>query len=145
MRLCDTYTSGTTLEGDIRCERRQSVTRPPEPSISVIVPFHNASAHLERCLQALAGSRHENYELILVDDGSNDSSPEIARQFTDRIITLTSCQGPAVARNRAAEQARGTLNLFKSAAQGRRFDEQYAAEQSTPEARARRKAYAWCK
>ena len=112
MRLCDTYTSGTSLEGDIRCERRQSVTRPPEPSISVIVPFHNASAHLERCLQALAGSRHENYELILVDDGSNDSSPEIARQFTGRIITLSSCQGPAVARNRAAEQARGTILFF---------------------------------
>ena len=88
-------------------EKRSPVTPSSAPSISVIIPFYNASAYLERCLKALAGSRHDNYELILVDDGSTDRSPETARRFTDRIITLPSCHGPAFARNRAAEQARG--------------------------------------
>ena len=88
------------------------MTESSAPSISIIIPFHNALAYLERCLKALAGLRHQSYELILVDDGSSDGSAEIARRFTDRIITLSSCHGPAFARNRAAEQARGALLVF---------------------------------
>jgi len=82
------------------------------PSISVIIPFRNASAYLERCLAAVAASHHKNYELILVDDGSTDSSPQIALRYADRIITLPSSRGPAFARNRGAEQARGEILFF---------------------------------
>jgi len=103
------------LKGGVYCERFQAVSEPPTPSISVIIPFYNASVYLERCLKALASSSHRNFELVLVDDGSTDRSPEIARQFTDRIVTLSSCQGPAVARNRGAEEARGAILFFMDA------------------------------
>lgn len=91
------------------------MSTPPEPSISVIVPFHNAAAYLERCLDALARSRDCDYELILVDDGSTDSSPDIARRYGGRILTFPSARGPAFARNRGAETAAGRILFFTDA------------------------------
>jgi len=54
----------------------------------------------------------ESIWIGLPASSSSDGSAEIARRFTDRIITLSSCHGPAFARNRAAEQARGALLVF---------------------------------
>jgi glycosyltransferase involved in cell wall biosynthesis len=86
-----------------------------KPSISVIIAYRNALAHLDRCLAAVRGSRHQNYELILVDDASTDESSRIAGRYTDRIITLPSRCGPAAARNRAAEQAQAEILFFVDA------------------------------
>ena len=83
--------------------------------ISVIVPFFNAAAHLEPCLQALGRSERCPFEVILVDDGSTDASPQIARRFADLLVTLSSSRGPALARNRGAEAARGDILVFLDA------------------------------
>jgi glycosyltransferase involved in cell wall biosynthesis len=80
--------------------------------ISVIIPFFNASAYLENCLEALRRSEHRGYELILVDDGSTDSSLETARRFAGRILMFPSPRGPAFARNRGAEVAKGEILFF---------------------------------
>ena len=85
------------------------------PSISVIIAFRNARAHLDRCLAAISASHHKNYELILVDDASTDESSRIACGYTERIITLSARCGPAAARNRAAEQARAEILFFVDA------------------------------
>ena len=82
------------------------------PLISVVIPFYNAAAYLERCLESVRDSRYTAYELLLVDDGSTDASPEIARRFCDRTITLPRSHGPAFARNRGAEQAAGEFLFF---------------------------------
>jgi len=81
----------------------------------VIIPFYNAEQHLENCLSAVTKSRDVNYELILVDDGSTDSSPEIARRYSSEVITLSGPKGPAYARNRGAERAQGAILFFMDA------------------------------
>ncbi|MEX2529299.1 MAG: glycosyltransferase [Gemmatimonadota bacterium] len=91
----------------------------PKPLfLSVIVPVHNGEATLEESLVALRGSDLDAraWELIVVDDASSDSSGEIARTHADRVVTLTEGpHGPAFARNRGAETARGDLLAFVDA------------------------------
>ena len=48
-----------------------------EISISVIVPVYNAAAYLEECVDSLVKQTYKPAEIILVDDGSTDKSPEM--------------------------------------------------------------------
>lgn len=81
--------------------------------ISVIIPAFNSSSTLKQCLESVFNTNYPSYECILVDDGSTDSSLEIARQFP---VKLTSTQngpsGPAHARNVGVEAASGDILLF---------------------------------
>ncbi len=83
--------------------------------ISVIIPFCNASLYLRGCLEAVGRTEGCAYELILVDDGSTDSSFEMARPFAHSMLKLSSPHGPAFARNRGAEAARGDILFFVDA------------------------------
>jgi glycosyltransferase involved in cell wall biosynthesis len=94
---------------------RQAVHSGSKDLISVVIPFFNASAYLEKCLQALCASDDRGYELILVDDGSTDSSPEIARRFSGLVLKSAATRGPACARNRGAQEARGGILFFLDA------------------------------
>lgn len=96
-------------------EHTHLVPETSTPSISVIVPFRNAAVYLEGCLDALAHSRGCDYELILVDDGSTDSSLDIARRYGGTILTFAAARGPAFARNRGAESAAGRILFFTDA------------------------------
>jgi GT2 family glycosyltransferase len=74
-------------------------TRPSDPpSASVIVCTHNDAATLGECLAGVEALRYPRYEAIVVDDGSTDSTPEVARSHDVRLIT-TDHQGLASARN----------------------------------------------
>ena len=86
------------------------------PKISVIIPSYNASATLKSCLQAVVTSDYPCYEVIVVDDGSTDSSETIARKFSVRVLNLAAGpMGPAHARNQGAEVARGSILFFVDA------------------------------
>lgn len=52
------------------------------PKVSVIIPFFNSEDFLEETLSSIATQTYANWECILVDDGSTDSSSEIIRSFT---------------------------------------------------------------
>ena len=52
------------------------------PLISVIIPVYNVRDYLERCLQSVAGQDYENFEALLIDDGSTDGSGEICEQWS---------------------------------------------------------------
>ncbi len=71
------------------------------PLISVIVPVYNCAATLGRCVDSLLRQDYENFELLLVDDGSKDGSVSTLRRFFDRRIRLLAKEngGPASARN----------------------------------------------
>jgi O-antigen/teichoic acid export membrane protein len=87
------------------------------PLLSVIVPAHNAGAFLQQCIDALEASDlpRNRWELIVVDDASDDQTSEIARR-ADRAIRLDgSARGPAFARNRGAEAASAGLIAFVDA------------------------------
>lgn len=52
--------------------------------VSIIVPIYNVEAYLERCLDSIAKQSYPNIEVIMVDDGSTDTSAEIARRYEQR-------------------------------------------------------------
>lgn len=81
-------------------------------TISVVIPVHNAPAHLEKCLSKLFASVDPPEEVIVVDDGSTDATPEVARKFDVRLLTEAERQGPAAARNLGARQASGDVLYF---------------------------------
>lgn len=84
--------------------------------ISVVVPVYNAKASLRRCLDSLAQQTHTDFEVLLIDDGSTDESPEICREYSERDsrFRLISQQnaGPAAARNTGMELAKGAYVTF---------------------------------
>lgn len=87
------------------------------PVLSIIVPVYNTSEGLTACLESLLAQRFRDFELILVDDGSTDRSPDICRSFRDREperITFLSGpnRGVSAARNRGLEIARGEWIAF---------------------------------
>lgn len=83
---------------------------------SVIIPTYNCSKGLGECLQALARQTacRDNYEIIVVDDGSCDDITPIAEQFNARPFRQEHA-GPAVARNYGVEQSSGEILLFTDA------------------------------
>ncbi len=54
------------------------------PRVSVIIIFHNAERFLSEAIESVFGQTYENWELLLVDDGSTDRSTELARQGRER-------------------------------------------------------------
>lgn len=53
------------------------------PTLSVIIPIYNAEAFLHRCLESLTKQTYTDYEVILVDDGSQDKSKDICVQYCE--------------------------------------------------------------
>lgn len=80
--------------------------------ISVIIPVHNGSNTLGRCLEGVFKSSYPNFECIVVDDHSIDNTVEIANTFRTRILRLDNQKGSAYARNQGAQSAQGDILLF---------------------------------
>lgn len=86
------------------------------PALSVIVPVYNAEAYLKTCIESILNQSWKDLELLLIDDGSTDSSPQICDQFARydqrvRVIRQTNA-GAAAARNHGLELASGLYITF---------------------------------
>src|SRR5262245_14968568 len=92
--------------------RRKSSTPEPAPKISVVMPVYNAEATLEECLTKLGDSAFEDFEVVVVDDGSTDRSKEILTRFPVRVVPSSGRVGPAAARNLGAQVATGEYLFF---------------------------------
>jgi GT2 family glycosyltransferase len=86
---------------------------------SIIIPVFNQCVFTRQCLAALCASSEkellvESAEIIVVDDGSTDETPQVLREFAEsvRVVTLKSNQGFASACNAGAEAASGKFLLF---------------------------------
>lgn len=81
---------------------------------SVIVPCYNAQRTLARCLDSLfaQGVAREEYEVIVVDDGSTDQSLQIVSGYTCQLLGNPRNMGPGVARNLGAARAQGEILVF---------------------------------
>jgi glycosyltransferase involved in cell wall biosynthesis len=79
-----------------------------KPVITVVVPVLNEEEHLEDCLRSLRAQTFQNFELIVVDNGSTDGSVAIARRYADRVLLETKV-GPDLARHRGFVEARTEL------------------------------------
>src|SRR5436190_7345678 len=90
------------------------------PDVSVIVPVHNAEAHLMECLESVLDQPRVSLEAICVDDRSTDGSWQILRgvQGSDsrvRLVRQPTNLGAAAARNAGIELARGRYVQFTDA------------------------------
>lgn len=78
------------------------------PKITVIVPVLNEESLLRDTLQSIRTQTFTNYELIVVDNGSTDKSPKIAKQLADRVL-VEERKGPLFATHRGFENANSEL------------------------------------
>ena len=85
--------------------------------VSVIIPLYNKALHVRNALTSISRQSYEDWEGIVVDDGSTDGSAEVAASFPDkrfRIIRQPNA-GPGAARNRGITEARGQYLAFLDA------------------------------
>ena len=86
------------------------------PLISVIVPIWNTEQYLDTCVKSISGQSYKNLEILLVDDGSKDKSPEICDQWAekdDRIrVFHRDNKGVSRARNIGLDHATGEYISF---------------------------------
>jgi glycosyltransferase involved in cell wall biosynthesis len=86
------------------------------PLISIIIPVYNSAEVLKRCLESVKNQTYTNMEVILVDDGSTDSSPVICDEYAikDRrfIVYHIKNHGVSYARNLGLDCFRGEYCIF---------------------------------
>jgi len=86
------------------------------PIISIIVPVYNVEKYLRRCIDSILNQTFENFELILIDDGSTDYSGIICDEYKkkdNRIVVIhKENEGAAVARNLGVDIAKGSYIGF---------------------------------
>lgn len=86
------------------------------PKVSVIVPVYNAEKYLQECVDSILRQTLTDLELILVDDGSTDSSPAICDRYAEqdaRVQVIRQANaGLSAARNRGIEVAAGEWVAF---------------------------------
>lgn len=84
--------------------------------ISIIIPVYNTEVYLKKCLDSIASQSYEDWECILVDDGSNDGSPSICDEYVKndnrfKVIHKTN-EGVSTARNVGLKKATGDWIYF---------------------------------
>lgn len=89
------------------------------PSISVIIPIFNAEHSIRRCLESLWGQCYIDFEVILVDDGSEDATRQVLALYLKTEPRLRyfyqKNSGPSVARNKGITEARSKYLTFVDA------------------------------
>ena len=87
-----------------------------KPLITVIVPVYNIEPYIERCIQSILHQTWENWELVLVDDGSEDSSGKICDKYAQKEQRINVIHkkngGQSSARNTALEISNGEWIFF---------------------------------
>jgi glycosyltransferase involved in cell wall biosynthesis len=83
------------------------------PLVSVVVPFYNGAKFLRAALDSVLAQTYEQVQLVAVDDGSTDSSPDILASYGSRLVTIRqSNAGVAEARNAGIRASQGELIAF---------------------------------
>ena len=89
---------------------------PRYPSVSIVVACYNGALTLKTCLESLARINYPAFELIVVDDGSSDTTAQIAAEFKSvRLIRHATNLGLSAARNTGIQAAQGELIAFTDA------------------------------
>lgn len=86
--------------------------------ISIIIPMYNEQRYIARCLESLSNQSYQDFEIILIDDGSKDDTVKIAKTFENK-FNLTILQQknswPGKARNRWAKEAKWDIIILVDA------------------------------
>lgn len=87
-----------------------------KPEISIIIPVYNAEKYLGKCIESVLNQTFSDFEIILIDDGSTDSSPYICDEYAlkDKRINVIHLMngGVSKARNKGLDAAKGNYITF---------------------------------
>jgi cellulose synthase/poly-beta-1,6-N-acetylglucosamine synthase-like glycosyltransferase len=86
-------------------------------NVSIIMPAHNSARFIRHSIESVRKQGYRRWELIVIDDGSTDETPDLIRQFSRvdaRIkgLRFSNNRGPAAARNAGIQKARGRFIAF---------------------------------
>ena len=90
-----------------------------EPLISIIIPAYNVSDYLPRCLDSVLIQSYTDFEVIIIDDGSTDNTPQICDEYAERDkrvrVLHKENEGVAAARNAGLDMVVGEYIMFVDA------------------------------
>jgi glycosyltransferase involved in cell wall biosynthesis len=85
------------------------------PRVSVCIPAYNHAQYVGECIDSVLAQSFQDFEVVITDDASTDSTAEVVSRFRDpriRLFRNSRNQGPAVTANRNMRAARGELIAF---------------------------------
>lgn len=82
-------------------------------TVSVIIPTYNRAKYVTKAIDSILAQTYKDYEIIVVDDGSTDHTPEVLKKYGDKIrVIRQENSGPSAARNYGIKMAKGSLVTF---------------------------------
>ena len=102
----------------MNCSTDSRLTPPSPPDVSVIMSVYNGAEHVEEAIQSILKQTLENFEFIIVDDASTDSTPRQLASLADpriRVLRNANNQERAFSRNLAVQHASAPLIAFMDA------------------------------
>ena len=89
-----------------------------KPTVSIIIPTYNRAHLIDRSIQSVLNQTYQDFELIVVDDGSTDNTEDIIRQFQEKdkrikYIKHDKNKGGSAARNTGIKNSRGEYIAFQ--------------------------------
>ena len=90
------------------------------PRFSIVIPCYNYAHSVGRAIESVLNQKDSSFELVVIDDGSSDNSPEVISHYTSGVQTKVRliCQenrGPAAVRNRGVDETCGDYLIFLDA------------------------------
>jgi len=83
------------------------------PKVSVVIPTYNRAQFIVRALESVFAQTYKNYEIIVIDDGSTDDTPQVMKQFDGRLNYIRKENGgSASACNRGIAESKGEYIAF---------------------------------
>jgi len=99
----------------LRSERTEGVENDFRPLVSVVIPCHNQARFLTEAIESVLAQTYAHYEIVVIDDGSEDNTGEVAARYPTVRCVRQENRGLAAARNQGVRESRGEYLVFLDA------------------------------